>query len=86
MIQFLKKNKKVVIPAAILLVLAGLYFIFRGGGNAQAQYQTVEVQKGELVATVGATGTVRARMGMGMVPEISGSRCSNSRFPKRSYR
>ncbi len=72
MMQFLKKNKKVVIPVSILVVLVGLFFVFRGGGNAQAQYQTVEVQKGELIATVGATGTVRARQSVTLVWQTSG--------------
>ncbi len=59
--QFLSKNKKILIPVGILVVLAVLFFAFRGKGNTQTQYQTVNVERGQLVATVGATGTVHAR-------------------------
>ncbi len=59
--EFLKKNRKFVIPAAILVVLAGIFFATRNSGTEQSQYQTVKAERGELLATVGATGTVRAR-------------------------
>ena len=73
MMQFLKKNKKFVIPVGILLVLAVLFFAFRGDGNTQTQFKTEKVGKGELVATVGATGTVRARQSVTLVWQTSGS-------------
>ena len=59
--EFLKKNRKIVIPAVILIVLAAVFFAIRNNGNTPTQYQTVKVERGELLATVGATGTVRAR-------------------------
>lgn len=59
--NFLKKNRKVVIPVVIVLVLAAVFFVMRNPGGEQAQYQTIKVERGELLATVGATGTVRAR-------------------------
>ena len=59
--EFLKKNRKFVIPAVILIVLAVVFFATRNAGNQQTQFQTVSVERGELLATVGATGTVRAR-------------------------
>jgi HlyD family secretion protein len=73
MMQFLKKNKKILIPAGILLVLAVVFFVVRGRGTTQTQYQTSKVEKGELVATVGATGTVRARQSTNLVWQTSGS-------------
>jgi HlyD family secretion protein len=73
MMQFLKKNK-VVVSIIILAVLVGVYFVFfRGDGNTQTQYKTEKVGKGELVATVGATGTVRARQSVTLVWQTSGS-------------
>lgn len=60
--EFLKKNRTIVILVVIAIVLAAVFFATRNAaGNAQAQYQTVKVERGDLLATVGATGTVRAR-------------------------
>lgn len=73
MMQFLKKNKKVVIPVSILAILAVLFFVFRGNSSTQTQYDTEKVAKGELVATVGATGTVRSRQSATLVWQTSGS-------------
>ena len=73
MMQFLKNNKKIVIPAGILLVLAIVFFAMRGGADSQTQFQTTKVEKGELIATVGATGTVRARQSVTLVWQTSGS-------------
>jgi multidrug efflux pump subunit AcrA (membrane-fusion protein) len=73
MMQFLKKNKKIAILAGILIVLAVLFFALRGSGSTQTAYQTAKVEKGELVATVGATGTVRARQSVTLVWQTSGS-------------
>lgn len=73
MMQFLKNNKKIVIPVSILVILAVIFLAVRGGGSTQTQYQTATVEKGELVATVGATGTVRARQSVTLVWQTSGS-------------
>ena len=73
MMQFLKNNKKWTIPLGILIVLAVVYFALRGGANSQVQFQTTKVEKGELIATVGATGTVRARQSALLVWQTSGS-------------
>jgi HlyD family secretion protein len=73
MMQFLKKNKKIVIPVSILVILAVVFFVVRGKGSTTTQYQTATVEKGELVATVGATGTVRSRQSATLVWQTSGS-------------
>ena len=72
MMKFLK-NKKITIPLGILLVAAIAYFATRGGGDTQTQFQTKPLEKGELIATVGATGTVRARQSVTLVWQTSGS-------------
>ncbi|MBV6394748.1 MAG: Macrolide export protein MacA [Anaerolineales bacterium] len=59
--NFLKTNRKIIIPVVIVLVLAAVFFAARNAGEEQSQFQTVVVERGELLATVGATGTVRAR-------------------------
>ena len=78
--EFLKKNRKFVIPAVIVIVLAAVFFATQNAGSEQNQFQTVKVERGELLATVGATGTVRARQTAiltwstsGTVAEVSAS-------------
>jgi HlyD family secretion protein len=73
MLNFLKKNKKIWIPAGIILALAVIYFATRGSGNNQTAYTTDIVKRGNLVATVGATGTVRARQSVILAWQTGGS-------------
>lgn len=73
MMQFLKKNSKILIFVSILVILAVVFFVVRSKGSTTTQYQTAKVEKGELVATVGATGTVRARQSVTLVWQTSGS-------------
>jgi HlyD family secretion protein len=62
MLEFIKKRRKIVIPAAVILVLVVLFLVFRpAGGQQPSQFQTAPIARGDLTATVGATGTVRAR-------------------------
>jgi HlyD family secretion protein len=60
--NFLKKNRTVLI-ILLLAVVAASAFIFVRGSSADtaSQYQTATVERGNLTATIGATGTVRAR-------------------------
>lgn len=58
------------ILAATAVVLA---FLLRGSGrDAAAQFQTVPAERGSLTATVGATGSVRARQTATLVWQTSG--------------
>jgi HlyD family secretion protein len=65
MIKKIFSNKKVWIPILVVLVLAGGFFIYRtisqNKSAANSQYQTSPLARGSLTATVGATGTVRAK-------------------------
>lgn len=62
MFEFIKKRKKIFIPVGILLVIAVLFLVFRPkGGQTTGQFQTAIIGRGNLTATVGATGTVHAR-------------------------
>lgn len=74
MIAFIKKNKKIVIPVAVILVIVVLFLVFRpGGGDREGQFQTTTVERGDLTATVGATGTVRARQTATLVWQTTGT-------------
>jgi len=61
MFEFLKKNRKIAIPAGVVLLLVSIFAIFRGSSRAgESLFQTDKVTKDTLVAAVGATGSVRA--------------------------
>ena len=52
-----------IIILVVVVVVAGIgiwYFTSRNTSTATTQYQTVQAEKGTLIATVGATGTVRS--------------------------
>jgi HlyD family secretion protein len=73
--NFLKKNRTLLI---VLLVLAGAvtaFFYFRQSNTASAaaQWQTAKISTGDLVATVGATGTVRPNQTAVIVWQTSGT-------------
>ena len=60
--EFFKKRKKIIIPVVVILGIVALFLIFRPRGGEQAgQFQFATIERGNLTATVGATGTVRAR-------------------------
>ena len=58
-----------VVVAAILLIV---FFVTRSNNNAQPAFQTAKVERGNLVATVGATGTVRARQSAVLIWQTTG--------------
>ena len=74
MIEFIKKRKKIIIPIAVILVIVGLFLVFRPKGEGQVgQFQTATIERGNLTATVGATGTVRARQTATIVWQTTGT-------------
>ncbi len=59
------KSKGFRIVVILVIVGVGLFFGIRaiqarGNGTAAAQFQTEKAARGELIATIGATGTVRS--------------------------
>lgn len=59
---------------AVILVIVGLFLVFRPKGEGQVgQFQTATIERGNLTATVGATGTVRARQTATIVWQITGT-------------
>jgi HlyD family secretion protein len=74
MIKFFKKRKKILIPVGIVLVIVVLFLVFRPkGGTPSSQFQTTTIGRGNLTATVGATGTVRARQTATLVWQTTGT-------------
>ena len=74
MIGFIKKRKKFFIPVGVILVLVVLFLVFRpSGGEQTSQFQTNKIARGDLTATVGATGTVRALQTATLVWQTAGT-------------
>jgi len=74
MIKFFKKRKKIIIPVAIVLIAIGLFLVFRPkGGTPTGQFQMATIERGNLTATVGATGTVRAQQTAKLVWQTTGT-------------
>lgn len=70
--------RKAIIVIIVLAVVAGgvyLFMRFRAGQRASAlsDLQTVAIERGELVASIGATGTVRANQTANLLWQTSGS-------------
>jgi HlyD family secretion protein len=65
MIKKLFSNKKIWIPIVVVLLAVVAFFVFRtinqNKATANSQYQTSPLARGSLTATVGATGTIRAK-------------------------
>ncbi len=74
MSNFFKTKKKIWIPVLILLVSLIGFFVIRGNSDGNnGLFQTAEIKRGDLVATVGATGTVRAYQTAILVWQTSGT-------------
>ena len=71
----MKKYGKLIIVLIILLVLTIVFFWLRNRGqvSVQSSYQTVEAQQGSLMATIGATGTVRSNQSATLTWQTSGT-------------
>ena len=71
----MKNRKRIVLLAAIVIVVIAAFFVIRGiinGRSANSTWQTVKLERGELVAIVGATGTVRSNQSAVMAWQTSG--------------
>ncbi len=73
--NFLKKNRTLWIVLLVLAVAAAAFFYLRQSNtaNAAAQWQTTKIKTDDLVATVGATGTVRSNQTAVIVWQTSGT-------------
>ena len=57
---FLKKHRIISISIGILLLIVVAFAFVRSRTKTQSSYQTQPLARGDLTATIGATGTVRA--------------------------
>jgi len=74
MMKFLKKNRKLVIGAVVLLVLVVVFVVVRANAAAPgSEFQTAEIKTGNLTATVGATGSVRSQSSAMLLWQANGT-------------
>ncbi|MGZ9164934.1 MAG: hypothetical protein ACXW4U_07145, partial [Anaerolineales bacterium] len=60
--QFFRKNRRILIALLIVLIgVSAFIFVRRTNADTATQFQTAKVERGNLTATIGATGTVRAK-------------------------
>ena len=72
--EFFRKNKGILI--LLLIVVIGVsVFVFLRGANADtaSEFQTAEIERGNLTATIGATGTVRAKQTAVLIWQVAGT-------------
>jgi HlyD family secretion protein len=72
-LAFLKKRLKWIIWIAVVIVAVVLVLGACSNKGAKSAYQTAKVERGSMVATVGATGTVRANQSADLVWQTNGT-------------
>ncbi len=73
--QFFRKYRFLLIILLIIAIAVPAFLFMRGSNaaNAASQFQTATVERGTLTATIGATGTVRARQTAVLVWQAAGT-------------
>lgn len=71
--KFLKKNWALLILLVAVAVGAAFWFTRNRAAGAQSAYQTTTIERGRLTATIGATGTVRAKQTAVLVWQTGGT-------------
>jgi HlyD family secretion protein len=71
---FLRKYRGVLILLLVVILGVSAYvYMQRASTDTASQYQTVKIERGNLVATIGATGTVRAKQSAVLNWQVNGS-------------
>lgn len=72
--NFLKKNRIVLILLLVVIIVAGVFFVNKNKNAAtNTGFQTATVKRGNLTATIGATGTVRAKQSAVLIWQAAGT-------------
>ncbi len=71
---FLKKNRTILIVLLIAVVAASAFLYVRSTkAEATTEFQTASIERGNLTATIGATGTVRAKQSAVLIWQAAGT-------------
>jgi len=72
--QFLKKYRNVLIGLLIVVIVTSAFiFMRRSNANAANQFQTAAIERGNLTAVIGSTGTVRAKQSATLIWQAAGT-------------
>src|SRR5215211_8788623 len=72
--QFFRKYRTLLIILLILVIAASTFIFVRGSrADTASQFQTVPAERGTLTATIGATGTVRAKQTAVLIWQAAGT-------------
>jgi HlyD family secretion protein len=72
--QFFRRNKRTLIVLLIILIgVSAFLFLRRTNADTATQFQTAKVERGNLTATIGATGTVRAKQTAVLIWQAAGT-------------
>jgi len=72
--QFFRKYRTLLIILLILVIAASTFIYVRGSSaDTASQFQTVPAERGTLTATIGATGTVRAKQTAVLIWQAAGT-------------
>src|SRR5215510_5949913 len=72
--DFFVKRRWLIILLLIAVVGVGAFIFLRNrGANQATQFQTAPISRGELTATIGATGTVRAKQTATLIWQSAGT-------------
>jgi HlyD family secretion protein len=72
--SFLKKYRNLLIVLLVVVLGASAFiFVRRSNANPTSQFQTAKAERGNLTATIGATGTVRAKQSAVLVWQAAGT-------------
>jgi HlyD family secretion protein len=71
--SFFKKYRTFLIILLVVVVAAVFFFARRSNTNATSQFETSALERGNLTATIGATGTVRAKQTAILIWQAAGT-------------
>ncbi len=72
--EFFRKYKRTIIVLLIVVIGASAFmFVRRSSADTTSQYQTATIGRGNLTATIGATGTVRAKQTATLIWQAAGT-------------
>jgi HlyD family secretion protein len=72
--EFFKRNRTIVIILLVVVVAASAFvYLRRSRAETATQFQTAAIERGNLTATIGATGTVRARQTAVLIWQAAGT-------------
>ncbi|HET8564675.1 MAG TPA: efflux RND transporter periplasmic adaptor subunit [Candidatus Binatia bacterium] len=72
--SFFKKNRRTLFVLLVILIgVAAFLFVRRTNADSASQFQTAAIERGKLTATIGATGTVRAKQTAVLIWQAAGT-------------